>query len=315
MTGRSLEIRELLRQRIASGLHRGTLAPGNRLPSLRQLGAELRATPRTVMAAYASLAREGLVERRRRSGVFIAPATPAETALPQTAAWLVDVMVQGRVREIPPSALSWRIAHLLGAAGLRAAAIAGNTDQADHIARELRTDYGFAAAPVEFSRLDAEAGDGGLIAGVDLLVATALAAIPAGTIARRLGKPLIIVRLRPQLIEEMTSALRRGPVYFVGTDPRFADALQIIFGPTGWSHHLRPVILGRDDPERIPAEAPAYILDLAHERLGDIPLARRVAPILRVFSEDTAAELLRFIVAANLRSGADGTADGSLRPI
>jgi hypothetical protein len=256
------------------------------------------------MAAYAELAREGLVERRRRSGVFTATPSPSGRARPPAAAWLVDVMLQGREREIPPSALPRRIAEVFDAAGLRAAAIAGNTDQADHISRELRTDYGFEAAVVEVSRMEAEAGKGGLIAGADLLVTTALAAIQAGAIARRLRKPLIIVRLRPELIEEMTNALRQGPVYFVGVDPRFADALQVIFGPTGCSHNLRPVILGRDDPECIPADARAYILDLAHERLGDTALARRVTPVSRVFSEDTAGELLQFIAVANLSAQA-----------
>lgn len=70
MTNRQREIRDILRQQIASGLHRGSLAPGQRLPSTRRIGQELRATPRTVMAAYAGLAAQGVVELRQRSGSY-----------------------------------------------------------------------------------------------------------------------------------------------------------------------------------------------------------------------------------------------------
>jgi hypothetical protein len=38
----------------------------------------------------------------------------------------------------------------------------------------------------------------------------------------------------------------------------------------------------------------------ARERLGDTPLTRRVVPIPRVFSTDTARELLTFIIRANI---------------
>jgi DNA-binding transcriptional regulator YhcF (GntR family) len=300
MADRPGDIRELLRQRIASGLHRGALAPGARLPSTRRLGDELGATPRTVMAAYAGLAREGLVELRRRSGSYVAKSPGCHAGRSQSTDWLLEVLLQGRQRGISPSGLAERISRCVAAGYLRAACIAGNADQADHLCRELRADYGLAAAAVDASRLEAECGAQGLLRRADLLVATALAATPARTIAQRLRKPLIIVRLRRELIDAMTNALRAGPVYFVATDSRFVDALGVIFGPMGCSHNLRPVILGRDDPRRIPAGAAVYILDLAHERLGDTPVTRRVRPIARVFSDDTAREILGFIIQANL---------------
>ncbi|HEV8597838.1 MAG TPA: GntR family transcriptional regulator [Gemmatimonadales bacterium] len=299
LTRRGTEIRELLRQRIASGLHRGSLAPGQRLPSTRRLGSELHATPRTVRAAYAGLAREGLVELRRRSGIYLTDSLPSGT-LPAVDDWLVEVLAQGLRREIPPSGLGRRLAGLLAGRTLKAVAIAGNADQADHLCRELRSDYGLETQPVDAEQLDLKGPNGPLLRDADLLVATALAASPARRVALGLRKPLVVVRLRPELMEEMVAALARGPLYFVGTDPRFAEALRVIFAPTGWAHHLRPVILGRDDPAGIPSEAPTYILDLAHARLGDTPLTSRVQPVTRVFSEATARELLRRIAQANL---------------
>ena len=62
----------VLRQRIAGGLQRGAMQPGDRLPPTRELSADLAADPRVVSAAYRTLADEGLVEIRPRAGVFVA---------------------------------------------------------------------------------------------------------------------------------------------------------------------------------------------------------------------------------------------------
>jgi GntR family transcriptional regulator len=56
----------------------GSLKPGDRLKSVRELSAELAINPLTVARAYSELEREGLVEMRRGMGVFVANAnTPA----------------------------------------------------------------------------------------------------------------------------------------------------------------------------------------------------------------------------------------------
>jgi GntR family transcriptional regulator len=56
----------------------GSLKPGDRLRSVRELSAELAINPLTVARAYTELERQGLVEMRRGMGVFVANAqTPA----------------------------------------------------------------------------------------------------------------------------------------------------------------------------------------------------------------------------------------------
>jgi GntR family transcriptional regulator len=56
----------------------GSLKPGDRLKSVRELSAELAINPLTVARAYSELEREGLVEMRRGMGVFVAATnTPA----------------------------------------------------------------------------------------------------------------------------------------------------------------------------------------------------------------------------------------------
>jgi GntR family transcriptional regulator len=49
----------------------GVLAEGDPLPSVRNVAAEYRINPLTVMKAYQALVDEGLVEKRRGLGMYI----------------------------------------------------------------------------------------------------------------------------------------------------------------------------------------------------------------------------------------------------
>ena len=48
----------------------GAVAPGDRLPTVRELAAEMVLNPNTVARAYQDLEREGVVETRRGQGTF-----------------------------------------------------------------------------------------------------------------------------------------------------------------------------------------------------------------------------------------------------
>jgi GntR family transcriptional regulator len=52
-------------------LVRGTLVPGDGLPSVRQLAEELRLNPNTVQQAYRELERAGLAAVRRGQGTYV----------------------------------------------------------------------------------------------------------------------------------------------------------------------------------------------------------------------------------------------------
>jgi GntR family transcriptional regulator len=62
-----------LRDRVVAMLLEGTLKEGEPLPSVRQVATEYRLNPLTVLKAYQALADEGLVEKRRGLGMFVAP--------------------------------------------------------------------------------------------------------------------------------------------------------------------------------------------------------------------------------------------------
>jgi GntR family transcriptional regulator len=54
----------------------GTLSPGDRLPSVRQLAQQLAINQNTVLRVYERLTGEGLLERRHGDGTFVADRLP-----------------------------------------------------------------------------------------------------------------------------------------------------------------------------------------------------------------------------------------------
>lgn len=57
--------------RLRSEIAAGDLPPGSSLPSVRQLAAQLRVNPATVVQAYRDLETEGFVDMRQGSGTFV----------------------------------------------------------------------------------------------------------------------------------------------------------------------------------------------------------------------------------------------------
>ncbi len=57
--------------RVRVAIASGELAPGDSLPSVRQLAGQLRINPATVVQAYRDLESEGLVSTRHGAGTFV----------------------------------------------------------------------------------------------------------------------------------------------------------------------------------------------------------------------------------------------------
>ncbi|WP_375001990.1 GntR family transcriptional regulator [Aeromicrobium sp. CTD01-1L150] len=63
---------EQIRRQIASGADEGSLAPGHKLPTVRQLAADLGLAAGTVARAYRELESDGVIQTQGRRGTFIA---------------------------------------------------------------------------------------------------------------------------------------------------------------------------------------------------------------------------------------------------
>jgi len=60
-----------LRDRVVAMILEGVLADGDALPSVRNVAAEYRLNPLTVLKGYQELVEEGLVEKKRGRGMFV----------------------------------------------------------------------------------------------------------------------------------------------------------------------------------------------------------------------------------------------------
>ncbi len=67
-------IYEQLKQQIVAGIARGKLQPGEAMPSVRQLGADLSINLHTVAKAYNQLKEDGYLTVHRSRGVIVNPA-------------------------------------------------------------------------------------------------------------------------------------------------------------------------------------------------------------------------------------------------
>ena len=94
--GNEVTIREQLVTQVILGILSDDLAPGQRLPSTRELARRFKLHPNTVSAGYQQLEREQWVEFRHGSGVYVRERKP-EAALPSALA--LDQLVAGLFRQ------------------------------------------------------------------------------------------------------------------------------------------------------------------------------------------------------------------------
>ena len=66
-----LPIYRQLRDRVVEMILEGVLGDGDALPSVRNVAAEYRLNPLTVLKGYQELVDEGLVEKKRGRGMFV----------------------------------------------------------------------------------------------------------------------------------------------------------------------------------------------------------------------------------------------------
>lgn len=105
---------EQLRSALLARMQEGALPSGSRLPTVRQLAADLGIAPGTVARAYKELEAAGAIETRGRGGTFVAWSTDAgERRIQELAAQLSAV---AREHGVPPARVRAALDAALGAA-------------------------------------------------------------------------------------------------------------------------------------------------------------------------------------------------------
>lgn len=310
------EIAELLRRRVLAGLRSGVLARGDRLPSTRDLATQIGADPRAILVAYRELVDDGLVEMRPRSGIYVADRPSASHVAPGLAeGWLVDLFAEGIGRDIPAPDLPEWMRRSIDTLRLHAVVVAPTGDQRVGLCRELRADYGLdstAFAP------GAIVPDGERpppeIRRADIILCTRDQAAVIQPLGNALGKPVITLSVRPDLVSMEWMILLQQPTYVVAVDRKFVELLRAFFRELPGVENLRAIVAGVDDVSGIPDEAPTYVTRAARERLGDMPIPGRIIPTARFLSPQSAREVLSAVISANLAVlGARGPVNASDR--
>ncbi|SES37343.1 GntR family transcriptional regulator [Salisediminibacterium halotolerans] len=80
-------IYQQLMAHLSQRICRGDLAPGEKLPSVRILAADVGVNPNTVSRTYMELEREKIVESKRGQGTFVTEELPIIEELRRSQAW------------------------------------------------------------------------------------------------------------------------------------------------------------------------------------------------------------------------------------
>jgi GntR family transcriptional regulator len=91
--GSAVPISRQIAQQVAALCAAGSLAPGDRLPSVRELARDLGVNQNTILRVYERLCRDGLLDMRHGQGTFVALQARAN-ASPGQRARLVEELRQ-----------------------------------------------------------------------------------------------------------------------------------------------------------------------------------------------------------------------------
>lgn len=298
---RRADITATLRDRVNRAIETGVLRAGDQLPGTRGVAMELGANPRLVAAAYKTLAADGLLELRARSGAYVAQTIADEGyLLSRHAAWMTDVLVEGVLRGIAAPTLG-EVARQATLPRVRAAVIATTIDQRAGIIYELRTHYRIAASGVAIETVKApSAALPSTITRAHVLVTTEAHGACVQSLAEQLRVPAIVASVRPDLVGiEWLEALK-GPAVIVAVDPGFLRIVREYLNGVPGADHVRYITVD-DEPAlaRIPSNAATYVTQAARAVIGRRRLHGRLIPPTRIFAPEGVRAIVEVVVAAN----------------
>jgi DNA-binding transcriptional regulator YhcF (GntR family) len=202
-----------LRDRILSGMYLGQWRPGERLPSIRDVADAEKVDRKTAAAAYRRLQREGLVDVRARSGVYLREHSRPRGGSPLERLerrWLENSYESGHEIGLDTHAMI----RLLGAvASLEKRAIPvieGDWSQAEALASELRERLGIRAVP--FLALQVDPRDR-LIADAPFFITTPFHRPRVIELAGDRG--IVQLILARDILDQIAHRLREGVVLIV----------------------------------------------------------------------------------------------------
>ncbi len=332
--------KDWLLAQIRANLYLGKLAPGDRLPSVRELARQLGISPTTALDLYRTLEADGLVEGRERSGVFLGrPGCVADRSARDRSAFGLVAAVARKMalRGIPEAEFTAMLRRYTGAVRRDdfKVAFVGYRESLELVDQQLAARLGFRLQLVHIAprrtvgelRADIERHPA-----VGCLMTTFLMFHLVRELARELGLPLVTVRLTPaaaRIFETPPSgrryvvvrdhdtavALRRTacnlarirgdlPPCAAGAEDgacRWCDMPLARQAPgVSFAALSEDTLLGEFDSEAEFIHATPTSIDLARARWG---ASKRIVPFGAEMSDDTVDDLLFHYVCGRARSG------------
>ncbi len=260
---------EQVRDQLINLAHFGTLAAGQRLPTVRQLARDGNINLKTAFKICRQLARAGLVEIRPQSGIFVRSGrSEVEQAYRRGVSQFLERVKKDAARlNLTPR----RLSHLLALdtkpapragpvdalrraapreGALSRAAAAGprvtcavlecNREQTRLFAAQIERNLGVRAVPLEVFAANPPARSTQTLREADFLVTTDFHWEEGLRVARRFRKKMLRVRLDPGFLEMILTSARQGPFTMILTDISFRQRLR-----EGLAAYLRPEELDR----------------------------------------------------------------------
>ncbi len=278
-----------LRERILVGLYFGTWAPGDRLPSVRQVAAMEEVDRKTAAAAYRRLAKEGLVAVEARSGVYLCGPRQAEAQDPLGSLhrqWLETTLNSAFELGLDTDSVSRLLQGVAVVQERPIPVVDGDPGHAALLANEIRSLVDVDARPCS----PEGAGDGaGVFREAPFVIATPLA---AALLPRGLRRSVVRLTLSPGLFADLRRYAEQQPVTVVvgtrGLELELRRALRRgLAGPAGRVRVLRPTDpstfqVEGDGPVLVWPGAPAWVRERLDGRGRDargLVSARTVAEV------------------------------------
>lgn len=300
---RDAEVNATLRRAILAAVHDGSANPGDRLPSIREVADACGATTYAAAQAYRALEEEGLVEKKERSGIFIAPLgeTPARR-LPETAGWLRGVLAEGYMLQVRLPALPDLIQRWTTSAPLRCACVESTEDYRFALCDEVHNSFGLETIDVparDNSPLARESLESA-VRRADLIVTTPFHLSRLRGLAARLDVPLIVATLDVSSATVLRNRARTaGDVPLVCVDPEFGRRMATNLA-AGDRERVRIIpVADRAAMDRIDRSQPVLLTKAARQIVGGDGF-RLVLPHYPAFSKRFAERLAHTIIQLNL---------------
>ena len=300
---------EQLRDLIAGAHDMGSLQVGQRLPSIRAIADRFGVTSYAALQAYASLEAEGVVERRERSGVYVAPVDwPVPPRLPETAEWLASVLTQAcehqvRIPHFPDLVRRWT-----GSVAIKAACVESCEDSLVALTHELSNRFGVTAVPVAINDIVGTDGSprraSALPAAIheaQLLVTTPFHASQLRAIAESTGKPLLVATLNREIVDAVEAHLADHELTVVCVDRGAGERLRNLQGGA-FRDRIRVVLADQLESAGLDRSQPVFLTLAARQRLNGASL-RLIAPPTPSFSLEFARKVSGTLLRLNIDGG------------